>query len=100
MYIEFEKRILLIIQELENQKRIESEDSLKYLSHRDSIYQIKEFVEVGEYGVAYISLVLYLESYNFKISSIAAVKFLELGLLMGFKTDREEDKIYNIKNII
>jgi hypothetical protein len=96
MYIELEKRILLILQELEDQKRIEEDDSKECLSHKDSIYQIKEFVEAGEYGIAYMSLVFYFEDYNFNISSFASVKLLELGLLMGFKTDREEDQIYNV----
>lgn len=100
MYIELEKRILLIIQELEFQERIEDDASKDFLTHKESLYQIKEFLEVGEYGLAYMSLVFYLEYYNFSISSFASVKLLELGLLMGFKSDREEDEIYDIKKSI
>jgi hypothetical protein len=36
-----------------------------------------------------------LESYPFKISGPAAIKLLEVGLLMGYKTERPEDALFD-----
>lgn len=57
--------------------------------------QIREFVEVGEYGIAYESMVAHLEALPFVLSGKAAVSLLELGLLFGFKTEREEDREFD-----
>jgi hypothetical protein len=57
--------------------------------------QIREFVEVGEYGIAYESMVADIEALPFVLSGKAAVSLLELGLLFGYKTDRDEDREFD-----
>ena len=61
-------------------------------SFSEQVEQIREWIEdVGEYGVAYESLVSMLEERPFRLSGPTAIKLLEVGLLMRFKTERAED---------
>lgn len=58
--------------------------------------QIREWIEdVGEYGIAYESLVSLLELYPIQLSGSAAVKLLEVSLLFGFKTERAQDRPFD-----
>jgi hypothetical protein len=62
------------------------------LSFVDEVEQIRGWIEDhGEYGIAYEALIAMLEAFPFQVSSRAAVKLLEVGLLLQFKTDRPED---------
>jgi hypothetical protein len=51
--------------------------------------------EAREYGIAYEALVCLLESYPFQLSGRAAIKLLEVGLLMRLKTERPEDAAFD-----
>ena len=54
--------------------------------------QVREWVEdVGEYGIAYELLVSMLEEFPFQLSGQVAVKLLEAGILMRFKTEQPQD---------
>jgi hypothetical protein len=50
-----------------------------------------------EYGLAYEVLVWMLQSQPFRISGFAAVKLLEVALLLGYKTTRDEDAMFDIR---
>jgi hypothetical protein len=58
--------------------------------------QIHELIaDAGEYGLAYEYIVGALESIPFNVSGAAAVKLLEVGLLVGFKSEQDRDKRFD-----
>ncbi len=58
--------------------------------------QIREWIDdVGEYGIAYESLVSLLERHPFQLSGNAAIKLLEVGLLLGYKTEKTPDRPFD-----
>lgn len=61
---------------------------------------LREWIEEHrEYGIAYESIVASLEAHDFRLSGKAAVKLLELGLLLGFKTERSKDHQFDRRSI-
>jgi len=79
-----------------NQKNHATVQGKNVQNYEAEIEQIREYIEVaGEYGVAYESLVSLIESYPVKLTGLAAVKLLEVGLLMRFKTERDEDACFD-----
>jgi hypothetical protein len=81
-----------ILVEISAQPEIGAMFDPEQLSYDEQLDQIREFIdEAGEYGIAYESVVSILQSYAFILSSSAAVKLLEVGLLMRFKTELPED---------
>ena len=51
----------------------------------------------NEYGIAYEIMIGILESEPVKVSGLAAVKMLEVTLLLGYKTEKEEDRIFDLR---
>jgi hypothetical protein len=67
-------------------------------SFAEQMEQIREWLEdAGEYGLAYESLIAMLEEFPFQLPGGAAVKLLEVGLLMRFKTERPEDARFDAR---
>jgi hypothetical protein len=95
---QIENLLTSLLCELVAQPEIASTYLPDKLSYVDEMAQLKEFIDVGEYGVAYESMVATLELYPFKITGPGAVKLLELGLFMGFKTERDEDRAFDRRN--
>jgi hypothetical protein len=94
-----ETRLRRILDELERQADVSAAYRADALSFSDEMAQIREYIEVaGEYGAAYESLVATIESHPFVLSGKAAVSLLEVGLLLGYKTDRNEDKEFGTSN--
>jgi hypothetical protein len=95
-YKQIEERLLIVLSELERQPEVAKNYQPGVLPYNEEINQIKEYIELaGEYGLAYETIVASLEEHPFILSGIAAVKLLEVGLLMGFKTERVEDNAFN-----
>lgn len=91
-----ENNLLFVLEELEKQTEVAKSYPQTVLSYKDQMAQIREFIDIaGEYGLAYESIVGALELFPFKVTGAAAVKLLEIALLMGFKTEREEDKLFD-----
>jgi hypothetical protein len=68
------------------------------LSLADELAQIDEFLGLAnELGAAYECIVANLETVPFVLSSPAALALLEAGLLMRYKTDREEDAAFDFR---
>lgn len=66
------------------------------LSFDDEFKQIAEFLgPANEYGAAYECIIANLEAAPFKLSAEAAIALLEVGLLLRYKTDREEDSVFD-----
>ena len=67
-------------------------------SFPDELAQIDEFLgPANEFGPAYECIIANLEAVPFKLSSAAALALLEAGLLMRYKTDREEDGAFDLR---
>lgn len=91
-----EANLLFVLNELEGQPEIAAYYPATTLSYEDQMAQIREFIELaGEYGLAYEYISGALESFPFKLSGAAAIKLLEVGLLMGFKSGLESDKRFD-----
>jgi len=88
--------LLSILREIEKQNYLAETYSKEELSFDDEMFQLFEYIDVAdEYAVAYESIISTLENHKYILSGIAAVKLLEVGLLMKYKTEREEDKIFD-----
>ncbi len=93
---QMETRLLRILDELERQLGVAAAYPEGALQFGDEMKQIREFIEVaGEYGAAYECLVAAIESHPFVVSGTAAISLLELGLLLGYKTERNEDSEFD-----
>ncbi|MBU6488896.1 MAG: hypothetical protein KGQ57_13905 [Burkholderiales bacterium] len=91
-----EANLAFILKELEAQPQVGSYYPTTALSYQDQMAQIREFIEVaGEYGLAYEYINGALEQFPFAISGQAAIKLLEVGLLMGFKSELECDRRFD-----
>lgn len=70
------------------------------LTYDEHLAQIHEFIaDAGEYSLAYEYIVGALESIPFRLTGTAAVKLLEIGLLVGFKSEREIDKRFDRRSL-
>ncbi|AOK07060.1 hypothetical protein KDW55_17985 [Burkholderia sp. AU19243] len=83
-----------------NEMRAQPEVSQYYppdgLTYAEHLAQIGEFIDhAGEYGLAYEYIVGALESIPFRVTGAAAVKLLEVGLLVEFKSESERDKRFD-----
>jgi hypothetical protein len=91
--------LLGILEELEHQQHVAATYSDKFLSYTDEMKQIREFIEVGEYGLAYEYLVGAIELHLFVLSGKAVIALLELGLTFGFKTERSDDIAFDRRDV-
>lgn len=93
-----EEKLLGLLNEMEIQTNLSSHYPDDRLSFTEEMSNIKKFIDIaGEYGLAYESIVANIEQVPFILSGKAAVNLLELGLLMKFKADREEDAIFDFR---
>lgn len=84
--------LLAVLVEVRNQPEIGEGFPSELQSYVEMTEQIREYIEdAGELGIAYESLVCTLQGFPFQLSGSAAIKLLEVGLLMKFKTDLFED---------
>ncbi|WP_175907867.1 MULTISPECIES: hypothetical protein [Burkholderia] len=85
-----------ILGEMKAQPDVAQYYSPSGLTYEEHLAQIREFIaDAGEYGLAYEYVVGALESIPFRLTGVAAVKLLEIGLLMGFKSEQELDKRFD-----
>ena len=87
-----ETNLLIVLAEVSEQPKVGKEFPSELQTFEKQVEQIRKWIEdVGEYGIAYESLISTLEAYPFQLSSRAAIKLLEVGLLMRFKTEQLAD---------
>ena len=66
----------------------------------DNINQIYEYIDIaGEYSLAYEKINGLLDNNSFKLSGLNCVRLFEAGLLLGFKTDADKDRIFDHRDI-
>jgi hypothetical protein len=92
---ELTKRLMLVLVELEAQPEISPFYPKNLQPYGEHMAQLREWLEHRELGIAYESIVATLENIPYKLSGKAAVSLLEVGLILGFKTDRKEDKVFD-----
>jgi hypothetical protein len=91
-------RLMDVLQELQLQTDLATRYPENRLAFQDQMEQIREYIaDAGEYGIAYESIVANLEQVPFTLSAGAAVKLLEVGLIMRYKTERPEDQIFDMR---
>jgi hypothetical protein len=94
-----ENNLSLIMKEISAQSEVAVNFPAEQLSYQEWIAQQNEWIEdVGEYGIAYEAIVSALTAYPFVLSGTATVKLLEVGLLFKFKTEDDQDKIFDSRN--
>lgn len=89
---EIDLRLAMILGEMSGQEHLAGSYGPEVLSFAEEMAQIQEFIEVGEEGLAYESIVGSLENVPFTLTGRSAVALLEVGLFFGFKSDRPEDE--------
>ncbi|KVO51916.1 hypothetical protein [Burkholderia stagnalis] len=91
-----EGNLNFILGEMKAQPEIAEHYPPDGLTYEEHLAQIHEFIaDAGEYGLAYEYVVGALESMPFRLTGAAAVKLLEIGLLMGFKSEEELDRRFD-----
>jgi len=71
---------------------------METMSFDEQIQQVSEWLHgVGELSLSYETLVSMLERYPFVMTGRGAVKLLEVGLLLRFKTDLDKDKKFDFR---
>lgn len=90
------ERLRAVLDEMKKQAKLSNHFGGQSLSFDEEMEQIREYIEdAGEFGIAYEVLVANLEQVPFLISGKSAVYLLEVGLLLGYKTDDASDRIYD-----
>jgi uncharacterized protein YutD len=90
------KRLRAVLDEMKKQVQLSNHFGGQSLSFDEEMEQIREYIDdAGEFGIAYEVLVANLEQVPFVISGKSAVYLLEVGLLLGYKTDDANDRIYD-----
>jgi hypothetical protein len=90
------RNLVSLIGEIESQGNVGRQFPAEMQSLRDQSSQLREFVEhAGEYGVAYESIVAMLERFPFVLSGMGAVRLLEVGLLLKYKTGLSADSMFD-----
>lgn len=90
------ERLLKILKKLELQPQVGKTFPEGVLAYADQMVQLREFVDFAdEYSVAYECIVCLLETSPFTLTGKSAVALLEIGLLLGYKTDRPEDEVFD-----
>lgn len=67
------------------------------LSIQDTMDEVEEFVNVDEYGLAYEIIVSLLEIYPFALSGRCCIRLLEVGLLVGYKSNDNDDRDFDMR---
>lgn len=91
-----EGNLIFILEEMAVQQEVGHHYPPNVMPYEDEMAQIREFIELaGEYGLAFEYINSALEQFPYRISGKAAVKLLEVGLLMGFKSENDKDKRFD-----
>lgn len=91
-----EANLSIVLNEIRQQPEVGTTFPSEMLTYDEQVEQIREYIEdAGEYGIAYESLVSLLEGFSFRLSGHAAIKLLEVGLLMRFKSEQPRDAAFD-----
>lgn len=89
-------RLRALLEEIKKQESLSGHFGGETQSFDEEMEQIREYIEeAGEYAIAYECLVTNLEQVPFVVSGKAAVRLLEVGLVMGYKTEIDHDAMFD-----
>ena len=91
-------RLASVLDELDGQRGL-ARNPDNFLSYADQMTQIREFIEVGEYGLAYEYLVGAIEMQPIALSGRSVIAILEVGLTLGYKSDQPDDSRFDRRNL-
>jgi len=95
-YQDVEKRLRLVLRELEHQPSVGSSYSADELPFDEEMQQLSEYIETAaEYEVAYETIVMTISKHPYVLSGTGAIALLETGLILGYKTSQKEDSIFD-----
>jgi hypothetical protein len=93
---EIERRLLQVLCELQRQEDVASNYPPGALPFADEMRQIEEYIKLaGEYEIAYETLVATISTHPYILSGKAAISLLEVALILGYKTGRKEDEMFD-----
>ena len=106
-----ENNLLFIYQEMLTQGEVNNSSSVRELTKeeiafgitriptwQESMEQLFEYIDVaGEYELAYEAIIWDLENLTYHLSGKASIKLLELGLIFKYKSELEEDNIFDFR---
>jgi hypothetical protein len=93
-----EANLAAVLAEISEQPEIGNQFPPELQSYSKLMDQIREYiVDAGEYALAYEVLVSTLEAFPFRLSGPTAIKLLEIGLSMKYKTERKEDRQFDFR---
>jgi hypothetical protein len=93
-----EDNLLALASEMKSQLQLGNQLSPDQLSLEEQIAQLYEFIELaGEFEIAYELIISLLEILPFKLTGKTVVGLVEVSLLMRYKSDRDEDKVFDIR---
>ncbi len=91
-----EERLRSVLAEMRSQTHLAEKHWDDRASFDDEMEQIREYIEdAGEYSVGYEVIVANLEQVPFQLSGSTVVGLLEVGLLMGYKTEDDKDEMFD-----
>lgn len=93
---EVESRLYRVIDEFEQQRQSIEAGARKIDDFEWQIGLLREFVDVGECGLAFESVICWCEMFPITLTGPAAVALVELALHFGYKTTRNEDAKYDL----
>jgi hypothetical protein len=89
-------RLHIIIVELEAQVGMLAHSSRpEEFPLADQLAQVREYIRCDEGGIAYEVIVAVLEKSPVSLSGRSVIALLEVGLFLGYKTDRPEDALFD-----
>jgi hypothetical protein len=95
-----EENLLIILSEMKAQPYVANALPPNMMSYSEQLKQVEEFIRsAGEYDIAYENLIALMEIAPVSLSGRASIKLLEVGLLFGFKTEREVDADFDRRHI-
>lgn len=96
-YLFIENNLLYIYEEMLTQDMSEY-DIEGYNTWQGTMEQIFEFIDLaGEYALAYEYIIHDLRELPYKLSGKASIKLLELGLIFRYKSELEEDVVFDLR---
>jgi len=90
-----EALLLRVLMELEEQSNVSSSYSSDALPFEKEMLQIRECIEMNEFGLAYETIVATVQIHPFSLTGKTAVALLEVGLLFDYKTERKADEAFD-----
>ena len=80
-----------LLNEMASQSSVGEAFDRSCMSFNDHMRSIREYIDVGEAGLAYELMICLLEEYPFAVTGPAIVGLVEVALIFGYKTERAKD---------